>query len=70
MEKKVLHLKNYTKFLAQKLYQFEQNVLHALQKYAFIDENGEHKTWTGQGRTPRPIQNALNKGKSLSDFEI
>ncbi|WP_181144543.1 H-NS family nucleoid-associated regulatory protein, partial [Haemophilus influenzae] len=39
-------------------------------KYAFIDENGEHKTWTGQGRTPRPIQNALNKGKSLSDFEI
>ena len=39
-------------------------------KYAFIDENGEHKTWTGQGRTPRPIQNALNSGKSLSDFEI
>ena len=39
-------------------------------KYAFIDENGERKTWTGQGRTPRPIQNALNSGKSLSDFEI
>ena len=39
-------------------------------KYAFIDENGECKTWTGQGRTPRPIQNALNSGKSLSDFEI
>ena len=39
-------------------------------KYAFIDENGERKTWTGQGRTPRPIQNALNTGKSLSDFEI
>ncbi|SQK93848.1 DNA binding protein [Haemophilus influenzae] len=39
-------------------------------KYAFIDENGEHKTWTGQGRTPRPIQKALNSGKSLSDFEI
>ena len=39
-------------------------------KYTFIDENGERKTWTGQGRTPRPIQNALNSGKSLSDFEI
>ena len=39
-------------------------------KYAFIDENGERKTWTGQGRTPRPIQIALNSGKSLSDFEI
>jgi DNA-binding protein H-NS homolog len=39
-------------------------------KYAFIDENGERKTWTGQGRTPRLIQNALNSGKSLSDFEI
>lgn len=39
-------------------------------KYAFIDENGERKTWTGQGRTPRPIQNALNSGKSLSDFKI
>ena len=39
-------------------------------KYAFINENGERKTWTGQGRTPRPIQNALNSGKSLSDFKI
>ena len=39
-------------------------------KYAFIDENGERKTWTGQGRTPRLIQHALNSGKSLSDFEI
>ena len=39
-------------------------------KYQFIDENGEHKTWTGQGRTPRPIQQALDAGKSLADFEI
>ena len=39
-------------------------------KYAFIDENGERKTWTGQARTPRSIQNALNSGKTLSDFEI
>ncbi|ABQ98477.1 acetolactate synthase 3 catalytic subunit [Haemophilus influenzae PittEE] len=36
MEKKVLHLKNYTKFLAQKLYQFEQNVLHALQNMRLL----------------------------------
>ena len=39
-------------------------------KYQFIDENGEHKTWTGQGRTPRPIKQALDAGKSLADFEI
>lgn len=39
-------------------------------KYQFTDDNGEQKTWTGQGRTPRPIQRALDAGKSLSDFEI
>lgn len=39
-------------------------------KYKYVDENGEVKTWTGQGRTPRPIQSALNEGKSLSSFEI
>ncbi|EEX49616.1 DNA-binding protein H-NS [Pasteurella multocida] len=39
-------------------------------KYKYVDENGEVKTWTGQGRTPRPIQIALNEGKSLSSFEI
>ncbi|WP_032092778.1 H-NS family nucleoid-associated regulatory protein [Necropsobacter rosorum] len=39
-------------------------------KYRYTDENGESKTWTGQGRTPRAIQNALNAGKSLTDFEI
>lgn len=32
--------------------------------------NGEHKTWTGQGRTPKVIQQALNNGKSLNDFLI
>lgn len=39
-------------------------------KYQFTDETGQIKTWTGQGRTPRAIQAALNSGKSLSDFEI
>ncbi|WP_040976449.1 H-NS family histone-like protein [Necropsobacter massiliensis] len=39
-------------------------------KYRYTDENGETKTWTGQGRTPRTIQAALDAGKSLTDFEI
>ncbi len=39
-------------------------------KYKFVDVNGNEKTWTGQGRTPKEIQQALNAGKSLSDFEI
>ena len=39
-------------------------------KYQYVDENGETKTWTGQGRTPKAIQTKLDKGQSLSDFEI
>ncbi|NNI09450.1 H-NS family nucleoid-associated regulatory protein [Pasteurella multocida] len=39
-------------------------------KYKHIDENGEERTWTGQGRTPKVIQKALDAGKSLSSFEI
>ncbi|WP_343297740.1 H-NS family nucleoid-associated regulatory protein [Pasteurella multocida] len=39
-------------------------------KYKYIDENGEERTWTGQGRTPKVIQKALDVGKSLSSFEI
>ena len=39
-------------------------------KYKYVDENGVTKTWTGQGRTPKAIQTKLDKGKSLSDFEI
>lgn len=38
-------------------------------KYKYVD-NGEEKTWTGQGRTPKAIQIQLDRGKSLSDFEI
>jgi DNA-binding protein StpA len=32
--------------------------------------NGEEKTWTGQGRTPKPIASALANGKSLDEFLI
>ncbi len=39
-------------------------------KYRFTDINGETKTWTGQGRTPKPIALALAAGKSLNDFLI
>lgn len=39
-------------------------------KYQYTDENGEKKSWTGQGRTPSPIKNALDAGGSLDDFLI
>lgn len=34
-------------------------------KYKFIDANGNEKTWTGQGRTPRELV-----GKNLADYAI
>ncbi len=40
-------------------------------KYAYIDDNGERKTWTGQGRQPLPISQAIqHQGKTLDDFLI
>lgn len=40
-------------------------------KYSYVDENGETKTWTGQGRTPAVIKRAIDEeGKSLEDFLI
>ena len=39
-------------------------------KYKYIDENGDEKTWTGQGRTPKAIAAALEGGKVLEDFAI
>lgn len=39
-------------------------------KYRFTDVDGQEKTWTGQGRTPKPIALALAEGKSLDDFLI
>ncbi|QXO18465.1 MULTISPECIES: H-NS family histone-like protein [Vibrio] len=38
-------------------------------KYKYMD-NGVEKTWTGQGRTPSVIQQALDEGKSLEDFAL
>lgn len=39
-------------------------------KYKYI-ENGEEKTWTGQGRTPAAIKQAIdNEGKFLDSFLI
>ena len=38
-------------------------------KYSYVDENGETKTWTGQGRTPAVIKLAIEEeGKALDDF--
>ncbi|PSW40919.1 transcriptional regulator [Photobacterium phosphoreum] len=39
-------------------------------KYQFIDENGDEKTWTGQGRTPKALQQLLDNGDALASFEI
>jgi len=38
-------------------------------KYSYVDENGENRTWTGQGRTPAAIKKAIEEqGKQLNDF--
>ena len=38
-------------------------------KYQYTDENGESKTWTGQGRTPAVIKKSIeDEGKTLDDF--
>ena len=39
-------------------------------KYRFIDFNGLEKTWTGQGRMPKPIARAISAGKTLESFLI
>lgn len=39
-------------------------------KYEYLDESGQKKQWTGQGRTPKSIQQQLDAGKSLEDFAI
>lgn len=38
-------------------------------KYQY-EENGEVKTWTGQGRMPKALKKYLDEGKPLSSFEI
>lgn len=39
-------------------------------KFKYIDENGDEKFWTGQGRTPKVITAAIESGKKLEDFAI
>ncbi|ADM42800.1 DNA-binding protein H-NS [Edwardsiella tarda FL6-60] len=39
-------------------------------KYEYLDENGEIKQWTGQGRMPKMIKIEVDAGKSLDDFLI
>lgn len=39
-------------------------------KYKYTDEQGNEKTWTGQGRTPKAIANAIANGKNLEDFKL
>lgn len=39
-------------------------------KYKYIDHDGVECTWTGQGRMPKPINEALEKGESLESFLI
>ena len=39
-------------------------------KYTYVDNKGQTKYWTGQGRTPSVISKALDNGKSLEDFLI
>lgn len=38
-------------------------------KYRYTNKHGEIKTWTGQGRTPSSIKQAIDeKNKTLKDF--
>lgn len=39
-------------------------------KYRYIDVDGSEKTWTGQGRTPKVIAEAIAAGKSMESFLI
>ena len=39
-------------------------------KYRFTDHTGAVKTWTGQGRMPKPLAKAVAEGKSLDSFLI
>lgn len=39
-------------------------------KYRFTDFSGAQKTWTGQGRMPKPIARAIEAGATLESFLI
>lgn len=38
-------------------------------KYRYV-ENGEEKTWTGQGRTPKYLAQQMEQGRQLDEFLI
>ncbi|WP_181401153.1 H-NS family histone-like protein [Klebsiella variicola] len=39
-------------------------------KYHYIDNHGVKRTWTGQGRIPKVISDAIQKGMTLEQFVI
>ncbi|CZF79946.1 H-NS histone family protein [Grimontia kaedaensis] len=39
-------------------------------KYKYTDVDGSEKTWTGQGRTPKVIKDAIDAGGKVEDFLI
>ncbi|PSW57652.1 transcriptional regulator [Photobacterium kishitanii] len=39
-------------------------------KYKYIDNNGDEKTWTGQGRPPKALKTSIDNGANLDDFLI
>jgi DNA-binding protein H-NS len=39
-------------------------------KYEAIDSDGKRVQWTGRGRQPRAIKEALRKGKTLDELKI
>lgn len=38
-------------------------------KYRYV-ENGEEKTWTGQGRTPKYLAQQMEQGRQMDEFLI
>ncbi|EIS5756568.1 H-NS histone family protein [Salmonella enterica] len=39
-------------------------------KYAYTDENGKEVLWSGRGRLPKPVEEAMKKGAKKEDFLI
>lgn len=39
-------------------------------KYKYLNDNGDEKTWTGQGRMPKVLKTAVDNGAHLNDFLI
>ncbi|MDW1257587.1 H-NS family nucleoid-associated regulatory protein [Klebsiella pneumoniae] len=39
-------------------------------KYAYKDENGKEVLWSGRGRLPKPVEEAMKNGATKEDFLI